>query len=62
MSDDDSGDVQLAEAAGSADTKPSKPDTAISLCRVAVLIGKTQTDVVLPTDVPIGSLIFDAIR
>lgn len=62
MSDDDSGDVQLAETAGSAEAKPGKPDTAISLCRVAVLVGKTQTDVVLPTDVPVGSLMFDAIR
>lgn len=63
MSDDDSGDVQLAEAAGSAETKPdAKPDTAISLCRIAVLVGKTQTDVVLPTEVPIGSLMIDAIR
>ena len=37
-------------------------DTAIRTLRAAVLVGATQTDLVLPTEVPIGSLMFDVIH
>ena len=43
-------------------TSEAKSDTAIQTVRAAVLVGATQTDVDLPAEVPIGSLMFDVIN
>lgn len=37
-------------------------ETTIRTCRVAVLLGSTQTDMDLPADVPLGTLMFEIIK
>jgi type VII secretion integral membrane protein EccD len=37
-------------------------DTAMRTCRVAVIVGSTQTDMVLPADIAVGSLMLETIK